>query len=89
LNAIPLLRKKFKLNVAYGNHAENTNVLYIALAFEPSDLLFYVKGNKSKNHPDESHAIKLDLLDVLIPNLRNLPKALGKGVKLKMKPKIK
>lgn len=88
LKAIPFLRKKFRMNVAFGNHAANTNVLYLSLAFKPTDLFFYVKGNKTNNHPDECHAIELDYLDKFISNLRELPKAIGKEIKLKIPPRI-
>lgn len=89
LRAIPMLRDKFRMDVTYGNHAKNVNVLYVALAYEPSDLIFYVKGNKLKKHLDEPHAVILDNLEKTIRNLRELPKSIGKGIKLRMKSRIK
>ena len=88
LKAIPMLRKRFEMPIAFGSHAQNTNVLLVALAYEPSELLFYVKGNKTKNHPDERHAIKLKELKNMIKNLRELPKTLGEEVKIKTKNEI-
>lgn len=88
LKAIPMLREKFGINVAFGNHSNNTNVLILALAFEPSDLFFYVKGNRTKNHQDEVHAVRLEDLANFIRDLRELPKAIGLPVKLKMDDKI-
>ena len=44
LKSIPFLQKKIGLPVGYGHHAINSHVLYLALAFNPSDLFFYVKG---------------------------------------------
>lgn len=88
LKAISIMREKFRINIAYGNHADNTNVLYLALAYEPTDLLFYVKGSKFKRHIDDPHAIVLDDLKPLVNNLRELPKAIGKNIKIKMKSKI-
>ena len=84
LKAIHLLKNKFNMSVAYGNHASNPNVLYLALAFEPTDLLFYVKGNKIKKHIDEPHAVSLAALNETIQNLKELPKSIGKEIKLKM-----
>lgn len=84
LKAISLLKKKFQMRVAYGNHAKNTLVLYLALAFEPSDLLFYVKGSKFTKHIDDPHAAELSELETLIENLRKLPITLGKEEKMRM-----
>lgn len=87
LKAIPMLRKKFDMNIAFGNHANNINVLYVVLGYEPSDLFFYIKGNMV-DHPDEPHAVKLDNLDELIKNLRELPRSIGKEVKMKIENEI-
>jgi len=88
LKAIPMMREKFQIDVAYGNHAANTNVLFLALAFEPTDLIFYVKGSRFKKHVDDPYAIRLNDLRPLVNNLRELPKAIGKAVKLKMQWRI-
>lgn len=84
LNAIPYMKEKFKMNIAYGNHAENVFVTYLALAFQPSDILFYVKGSKYKKHVDDVHAVKMKELENFIKNLRVLPKALGNKTKRKI-----
>lgn len=84
LKSIPFLQKKFGLPVGYGHHAMNYNVLYLALAFNPSALFFYVKGDRSLQHPDEKHALFLDHLSELIKNLNQLPKSLGESTKSKM-----
>ena len=88
LKAIPLLKKKFNLPVAYGNHAENTKVMFVALAFEPSDIIFYVKGSKYSQHLDEPHAVQLDDLKEFISDLKNLHFTLGENIKIKMKSQI-
>lgn len=87
LKAIPILKNKFHVNIAYGNHTKNINILYTVLAFEPTDVLFYVKGNKAKKHIDETHAVPLDDLSEIIYNLRELPNSLGKK-KIKMNNQI-
>jgi len=87
LKAINMLKKKFGMHVAYGNHSANTNVLFLALAFEPSDIIFYVKGSKDE-HLDELHAITLDELPKMVDKLRELPRALGNEVKISMPNKV-
>jgi N,N'-diacetyllegionaminate synthase len=84
LRAISMLKKKYQMNVAYGNHCNDPNVIYLSLAYEPSDLLFYVKGKKTNSHVDESHAFDIDYLSEIVQNLQNLPRAIGKEVKIKM-----
>ena len=77
------------MDVGYGNHASNIFTIYTSIAYEPSDVLFYVKGNKFRKHIDEPHAIKLDNLKKFIENLRDLEKAIGNETKIKMKANIK
>lgn len=89
LKAILLLKEKLKMNVGYGNHASNIFTIYVSVAFEPSDLLFYVKGNKFRKHVDEPHAIQLNNLKEFIKNLRELAKTIGNKTKIKMKTNIK
>lgn len=89
LKAIPHLQNKLHIKIAYGNHAQNINVLYLSLAYNPSDIIFYIKGSKKIKHPDEKHAVKLDSLNEIILNLKELEKALGSKRKIKMKPQIK
>ncbi len=89
LRAIPFLKEKFGMNVGFGNHSDNHNVLYLSLAYKPDDILFYVKGSKMKKHVDEPHAIELEKLEEIIKNLKILPKSLGKKEKIKMKNSIK
>jgi len=84
-----LLKEKFKMNVGYGNHASNVLTIYVSVAYEPSDLLFYVKGNKFRKHIDESHAVQLNNLKKFIENLRDLQKSIGSKTKIKMKANIK
>ena len=88
LKTILLLKEKLKMNIAYGNHASNIFAIYVSIAYEPSDLFFYVKGNKYKKHNDDLHAIKLDCLKNFIENLRELEKAIGNKTKIKMEPNI-
>ena len=88
LKAIKFLKKKFNIDISYGNHCNNFNILYMALAFEPSDILFYVKENSIDKFPDDEHAIPLNDVGKLINNMKSLEKALGDGKKEKMEIKI-
>lgn len=85
LKAISLMKKKFGLPVAFGLHAVNPNVLYTALGFEPSAVFLYIKGNRRVAHGDEEHAISLKDYPVILSNLRELPRTIGTGQKVKMK----
>jgi len=88
---IKKMRKKFNLPVGFGNHCENLNVLYTALAFQPSDFFVYVKGFRfnSSSHPDENHAISIYSIDNFVINLLELSQAIGTGVKSDMENQIK
>ncbi len=84
LKAIYTLRNRFKLPVAFGMHCDNQNVLYLSLAFQPSDMFIYIKGNRSGDHPDEEHAIFLKDIQKVVNNLLELPQSIGEEVKVKM-----
>jgi len=88
LKAILALKEKFKMNVGYGNHASNIFSIYVSIAYEPSDIVFYVKGNKIKKHVDEPHAVQLDDLKIFIKNIKDLEKGIGNKTKVKMKANI-
>jgi len=85
LKSIPFLQEKIKFSVGYGHHTINPNVMYLALAFNPSDVFFYVKGTKTNQHPDEEHALLVNNLSERVKNLNELSKSLGKFKKSKMK----
>lgn len=89
LSAIKTLRSKFNIDVSYGNHCNNYIVLYMSLCYNPSDILFYVKGNDNLKWPDDKHAIKLNDVGEIINNLKNLESAMGTGIKQKIGIKIK
>jgi len=89
LKAITLLKEKFKMNVGYGNHAKNIFIIFLSLALDPTDLIFYVKGSRYKKHIDDEHAIKLNELKTMIENIKELPKGLGEKRKYRSESKIK
>jgi len=84
LNAITKLVRRFHLPVAYGNHCKNPLVLFTAISYQPSDIFFYVKGSRFKNHQDDLHAINLKNLPWYVKNLNELKYSLGSGKKLKL-----
>jgi len=89
LLSIKKLKDKYQIPISYGHHCENIHVLYLALAFNPSDLFFYVKGEREEIHPDENHSIKLKNISSVISNLKNLPSSIGDGYKVNVSNTIK
>tara|TARA_R110001583_G_scaffold1210_8_gene10138 strand:- start:2562 stop:3314 length:753 start_codon:yes stop_codon:yes gene_type:complete len=97
LSAISRLHDQYKINVSYGNHCSNHKVLYMAPAYKPSDILFYVKGFVkhlswqvlNEPWPDDEHAILITNVKQLAYDLKILSKAIGTGDKHKMEIKIK
>lgn len=88
LNAIKRLKDVTKKNVAFGLHCSDFRVLYLSLAFEPSDIFFYVKENAEEKYPDNDHAIVMDKVDEVAKGLNGMKKALGKGIKEEMENRL-
>jgi len=94
LKAILSLKKEFGNIVSYGSHSSNLNVIYASCAYEPIDYYFYVKHDgepwtNENNHPDDLHAIPIELVDVFCNNIRDILYSLGTGEKTKSENKIK
>lgn len=89
LLSIKKLKDKFNMPISYGHHCSDEHVLYLALVFKPSDLFFYVKGEREAIHPDEDHAIKLENISRVISNIKNLPSSIGDGIKVNVSNTIK
>ena len=70
LRRILILKKKFNLPVAYGNHSIVLETLSNAVFYEPEALFFYVKLNKRIKYPDHNHAIKLSELKNVIKKIK-------------------
>jgi hypothetical protein len=60
----------------------------MSLAFEPSDIFFYVKGSSQEKYPDDEHAIAMDKVDEVAKGLKILKNALGKGIKKEMENRL-
>lgn len=89
LRAIEGLCKVTKRDVAFGLHCTDINVLYLSIAFNPSDVFFYVKENNKENYPDNAHAIVIDEVDNIVKNIKLLKSALGSSTKKTMKINLK
>lgn len=84
LNVISRLKNVTNKEVAFGLHCSDLSVLYLSIAFDPSDIFFYVKENPLEKYPDDKHAILLGKVNKIVKNIRDLEKALGSGTKEKM-----
>jgi N-acetylneuraminate synthase len=84
LKAIQFIKQSTGKEVAFGLHCTNRNVLFACLGFEPSDIFFYIKPNSTNKFPDDSHAILLDELSILLSEIRLVQTAIGDGNKKKM-----
>lgn len=89
LRAIDRLKKLTNKEIAFGLHCSEHDILYLSIAFEPSDTFFYVKDNPKEKFPDDEHAIIIDNVDNVIKTLKTLKKALGSGIKEKTGIKLK
>jgi N,N'-diacetyllegionaminate synthase len=89
LKAIEKMKTTFELPISFGNHCENLLVVYAALAFEPTSIFLYVKGDRDCNHPDQKHAVPLSNVKQYTANIRQIAKSIGTGFKKKSKNTIK
>jgi sialic acid synthase SpsE len=75
------MQDKLGYLIGYSHHSKNTEALFLCLAYKPSVIMFYVKGDKSKSHPDEIHAIKLSKVNDLLKKIRYNNSIIGVYVK--------
>src|SRR3989344_8174361 len=85
LMAIKEIKKATKRKVALGSHCHNRNIFFTAVAFEPSDIFFYVKDDTGGRCTDDEHAVPLSEVEVFISELNALHCALGNGKKMAQK----
>jgi sialic acid synthase SpsE len=88
LRAIEAMRERFPFPIAYGHHCSNLSAMYLSLAFQPSDIFFYIKGEAIHNYPDDSFAVYIGELSEVSEALKLLPLALGRSDKSKMENEI-
>ena len=89
LKAIEKMKTSFELPVSYGNHCENLLVVYAALAFEPTSIFLYIKGDRDCEHPDQKHAVPLSNVKQYAANIKQIARSIGTGCKNKSKNTIK
>ena len=89
LNSINYLKKITNFPIGFGLQSERWEVLLFSLCFNPSSILFYVKGPKFKVHRDERHAIKIKDLDRIASIIKQHPKIIGKYNKKAPKKTLK
>ena len=71
LKEISLLKKQFKVPIAFGHHFDDKKVIINSLIYNPYSLLFYIKGNQLYNYPDNKHAVQMKNLNNLISKILN------------------
>ena len=69
IKKIDIFKKKFKLNVAYGNHYKKIAQIPNVAKYNPSEIFFYVKMNKKIIYPDNNHAVPLNRVKDLIKKI--------------------
>jgi len=62
--------KEIHKQVSYGLHAYNKQILLKLKKFRPVSIFFYIKGEISKFHPDDSHALSFPELDYYVKKLK-------------------
>lgn len=71
LKKIKIMKKNFKIPVAYGNHFEKIEQIHKVRKYKPSDIFFYIKMNKKLKYPDDKHAVPLKKIDIILDRILN------------------
>lgn len=88
LRAIDTIRQATNCGVAFGSHCRDSNILYVAVAFSPSAIFFYVKDETDGEHPDDYHAVRISQVEALVNEIRSLKSSLGHGEKKPLENKL-
>ena len=70
--------------VHFGLHAENPEVLILALPYRPEALWVYLRPDDDASVPDGVHALPIGSLKAWTARLNHLERALGDGAKIDM-----
>lgn len=81
MKAINTIRDRTKIQVAFGLHCKNHDILKLAIPYEPQSIFFYVKEDGIKGLIDDEHAIFMQDVKALVDSLRILTTAIGTGQK--------
>ena len=63
------MKKKFKNEVAYGNHYKNIFEIPKICKYKPSEIFLYIKMNSRGKFPDNEHAVPLSKLNILVKKI--------------------
>jgi sialic acid synthase SpsE len=81
LNSIRFMQDKLDYLIGYSHHSKNMETIFLCLPYKPSVIMFYVKGDKGKSHPDEVHAIKLSKVNDLLEKIEYTNSIIGDYIK--------
>ena len=70
LYKIDLMKKTFKIKIAYGSHSHNLNTIPLSLAYTPDNIFFYVKLDKKLSYPDNKHAVPMERLKEIMYKIK-------------------
>ncbi len=64
LKKIVIFKKKYKIDVGYSNHFNDSSIFKILSAYNPKVVMLYIKPSRTKGikYPDDKHALFLDQL---------------------------
>ena len=69
IKTIEIMKKKFKNEVAYGNHYKNIFEVPKVCKYKPSEIFLYIKMNSRGKFPDNEHAVPLSKLNFLVKKI--------------------
>ena len=81
LLSIPLLKKKFKINVGYSDHSLGLQASLTAVALGAKIIEKHFTTNRKLSGPDQKASLSPNELMNFVKEIRNIEKILGKSVK--------
>ncbi len=70
LGKMEIIKKKFNIPVAFGNHSSDRAIFKESLKFNPPYFFNYIKGPKKLDYPDDLHAIDISTLKNFFMNFK-------------------
>ena len=89
LTAMNTIRDAFKINVGYSDHTLGIEVPIAAVAMGASIIEKHFTLNKNMEGPDHKASLEPEELKAMVRAIRNIEKALGKGIKKPSPSEIK
>jgi sialic acid synthase SpsE len=78
LRTIDYFREAFAIRAGYGKHSVGDDMLIASLAFKPSVIFIYVKGDRQLAHPDDNHAVPWHQVSKLLSRISVVEQALAR-----------